>query len=430
VLTDFGVARLPTDTQLTTPGMVLGSPHFISPERAVGGKFGPPSDLFSLGVTLYTAVEGRPPFDKGDPFETMRAVVEEEPAPYRRAGPLTPVLAGLLIKDPARRWDVVRARNALRELLDGPLSTAALTAASTDPTDPYSMVPGGTGGHRPPPQRRVGGRALIDPGPGDDPASTATGEYQAAAEDMWAAPSGRAARRPEYQRRGASHRSAHHSGLMRDIADGAKHGAVGLWRRIEPLPKAARYALAAVLAIAVAVAIAVPLGLFDGGSPAKAPTTQPTASASPEPPLAMTQVTDRGITVDLPKDWKVSRSGGYTDFTDPTDGISRIRVLAEPASTAKALVTSADKRFSTVKSVCTAYERAGDFVPIKMGGLDGYQLEYHCTTPNNSLRRHGMLRTVVVNGTAYEISLSATEDRYPACLAIFEWASRTFRVSG
>ena len=88
VLTDFGVARLPTESKLTTPGMVLGSPHFISPERAVGGAFGPPSDLFSLGVTLYTAIEGGPPFDRGDPFETMRAVVEEEPRPARLAGPL------------------------------------------------------------------------------------------------------------------------------------------------------------------------------------------------------------------------------------------------------------------------------------------------------------------------------------------------------
>src|SRR6201995_5558904 len=61
VLTDFGGARMPAESNLTQPGMVLGSPHFISPERAIGAPFGPPSDLFSLGVTLYTAAEGRPP---------------------------------------------------------------------------------------------------------------------------------------------------------------------------------------------------------------------------------------------------------------------------------------------------------------------------------------------------------------------------------
>ena len=139
VLTDFGVARMPTDVQLTTPGMVLGSPHFISPERAMGQEFGPPSDLFSLGVTLYTAVEGRPPFDKGDPIETMHAVVEDPPAPPQRSGPLTRVLMGLLEKDPARRLDVHTSRAMLRELLAGPLASTATAVHSV--TDPYAVVP-------------------------------------------------------------------------------------------------------------------------------------------------------------------------------------------------------------------------------------------------------------------------------------------------
>ena len=167
VLTDFGVARMPTDVQLTTPGMVLGSPHFISPERAMGSEFGPPSDLFSLGVTLYTAVEGRPPFDKGDPIETMHAVVEDPPAPTSRAGILTDVLFGLLEKDPADRYDVATARGMLRELLAGPLASKAPPHLMTDP---YAVVPSQRRPAPPPPtpQERptgqIGGRAMIGPG--------------------------------------------------------------------------------------------------------------------------------------------------------------------------------------------------------------------------------------------------------------------------
>src|SRR4051812_27110318 len=165
VLTDFGVARMPAESNLTTPGMVLGSPHFISPERAVGGPFGPPSDLFSLGVTLYTAVEGGPPFDRGDPFETMRAVVEDSPRPTRLAGPLKPVLMGLLDKEPSRRWSVDQARAMLREMLSGTLSRSghAHTRHDTDPQAIIRQPIGPPPAVRPTGPAQVGGRAMLDP---------------------------------------------------------------------------------------------------------------------------------------------------------------------------------------------------------------------------------------------------------------------------
>ena len=115
VLTDFGIATSAGDSSITSTGLVLGSPSYIAPERARGRQPGPASDLWSLGATLYTAVEGRPPFDEGEPLATVLAVTTGEPAPFVAAGPLEPVLSGLLARDPEQRLDAGAARAALED---------------------------------------------------------------------------------------------------------------------------------------------------------------------------------------------------------------------------------------------------------------------------------------------------------------------------
>ncbi len=112
-LTDFGIASTTGDASITSTGLLLGSPAYISPERARGRRPAPPSDMWSLGATLFTAVEGRPPFDKGDPVATLTSVVVDEPAPCVFAGPLRDVLDRLLSKDPAARPDAVETRAML-----------------------------------------------------------------------------------------------------------------------------------------------------------------------------------------------------------------------------------------------------------------------------------------------------------------------------
>src|SRR3954470_6645437 len=116
-LTDFGIATTTGDSSLTTHGALIGSPSYMAPERVYGEEPRPAVDLWSLGATLYAAVEGRPPFNRGEAMATLMAVVSEHPAPMVRAGALEPVLRGLLTKDPAARTSAEQARRGLEAVL-------------------------------------------------------------------------------------------------------------------------------------------------------------------------------------------------------------------------------------------------------------------------------------------------------------------------
>ncbi|MYW15328.1 protein kinase [Streptomyces sp. SID2955] len=137
VLTDFGIAWIEGDPRLTDTGGFVGSPEFIAPERVLGQRPGPASDLWSLGVVLYTATEGVSPFRRSNTPATLQSVLNATPAPPASArGPLAEVIDGLLHKDPARRLTADRVRALLQEAANPPAPPAPAPPVAAVPTAP------------------------------------------------------------------------------------------------------------------------------------------------------------------------------------------------------------------------------------------------------------------------------------------------------
>lgn len=146
VLTDFGIAKVEGDPSVTSTGMLVGAPSYISPERARGKPPGPPADLWSLGALLFAAVEGRPPYDKGSAISTLTAVMTEPVPSPKKAGELSEVIFGLLEKDPEKRLDVDGAREQLQPVAAGTAGAGAVAAsASAQDSGSTAVLPAGSG---------------------------------------------------------------------------------------------------------------------------------------------------------------------------------------------------------------------------------------------------------------------------------------------
>jgi serine/threonine protein kinase len=134
-LADFGIAAVKDDPRITQTGVVLGSPSYLSPEQARGETATPATDLWSMGAALYFAVEGRPPFDKGNAVATVDAVVHDDPRPPQRARGLAAAIGRLLEKEPGSRPTYNEARTLLKEVGTGDDEGLARTAPDTPTQD-------------------------------------------------------------------------------------------------------------------------------------------------------------------------------------------------------------------------------------------------------------------------------------------------------
>ncbi|WP_261719235.1 serine/threonine-protein kinase [Streptomyces sp. FZ201] len=138
VLTDFGIAQIEGETNLTDTGGFVGSPEYIAPERVLGQRPGPASDLWSLGVVLYAATEGVSPFRRSNTPATLQSVLNATPAaPASAQGPLAEVITGLLQKDPSHRPNATQTRALLEAAANppAPAPTQVVRLGSADGGD-------------------------------------------------------------------------------------------------------------------------------------------------------------------------------------------------------------------------------------------------------------------------------------------------------
>ena len=216
VLTDFGIATVTGDPRLTQTGMVMGSPGFTAPERIRGEDASAASDLWSLGATLFAAVEGHGPFEKrGSAITTMSAIINEDAPPAPAAGPLGPVIAALLQREPADRPDASAASRMITEALP---QLPAPASAAIPGYEPTALAAPGRPASTPP----------WAPGPGGAARDFGRG-WRGSRSARWRPPAPRTVNRPRQATRERPPSPLRRRGTLRPGGDGVR-----LARSVEP----------------------------------------------------------------------------------------------------------------------------------------------------------------------------------------------------
>ncbi|MEW2214941.1 MULTISPECIES: serine/threonine-protein kinase [Streptomyces albovinaceus subgroup] len=309
LLTDFGIAAIEGDSTITRTGELVGSIDYLAPERVRGGDPGPASDLWSLGATLYTAVEGTSPFRRTSPISTMQAVVTEEPPAPVNAGPLGAVITALLRKDPAERPTAAQTEQMLLDAMEGREPRAAQAHVPTQRFPEESRYGYGDGSGSDTPAGPPGSDGATARLPGAAASAAATGSTASSAHP---APDPGPASAPVTRRAGSRWRTV----LVVVVAAAVLGGAAGL------------------IAMKYGEGSDNPAGATGGttaGGTRSAPGTTPEATnPASEVPDGWHRVDDpAGFSLVVPKGWERQLNEGQIDYT-PDDGAHRIRISVDP----------------------------------------------------------------------------------------------------
>ncbi len=445
VLTDFGIALSTGDASLTSSGLLLGSPAYIAPERAQGRAAGPASDLWSLGATLFTAVEGRPPYDQGDALLTVTAVVTGEHGPFARAGRLAPVLDGLLAKDPERRLTAQQATALLQEVADAPAEPAPRPDPDPDPdrtrllSAPLAALPVG--------QLRGladgdGSGTRVDPsGTPVDPAARSAPVTDRATTPGPRPPSGRPVppvRRARGPKRAApARRGRQVAGAVTAVVllAGLVAGAVALTRgggstlpaaAPAPTPSASPSPSSSPTTppppappVPATPAPATPAPATPAPA-TPAATTPPATGAAPLPAGWVLRDGPAGWSAGVPGDWTAGAFGGSPEYRDPATG-AVLRVSTGPGNGDPVADRQAQARsFAAAHPTYSAIA----ITPLTYRGVPAADWEFTYEG------LHVLDRVFVVDGRGYSLYVQARQGQWDGVAPVAQQLFAAFRPAG